>query len=277
MKRFLLPLLSVLLQSTFIFSQQRLLVTEPVETVPPGYILVGAGVDFLQDVVFRFSGLEGDLTRVGVMDIRIGAGKIVELQLQGTVRNILNVKRRFPAPNTHRLDFLGDSTSDFGDITVGTKVRIRKERGRWPAMGMQFGMEVPVARNETGLGNDESNLFWSFLLEKNVAKVRILTNVGLAILGDPVTPGAQDDLYTYGLALVYPVHPRVNLVGDLYGRVGPGGIGTEEQSLLRSGAQIKFGGLYWDLALLLGFRNTDPSSGFMMGVSKQFQFPLLKF
>ena len=144
-------------------------------------------------------------------------------------------------------------------------------------MGMQFRMEVPVARNETGLGNDESNLFWSFLLEKNVARVRILTNVGLAILGDPVTPGAQDDLYTYGPALVYPVHPRVNLVGDLYGRVGPGGIGTEEQSLLRSGAQIKFGGLYWDLALLLGFRNTDPSSGFMVGVSKQFQFSLLKF
>ena len=85
MKRFLLPLLGVLLQSTFIFSQQHPLVTEPVETVPPGDILIGAGVDFLQDAVFRFSGLEGDLTRVGVMDIRIGAGKIVEFQLQGTV------------------------------------------------------------------------------------------------------------------------------------------------------------------------------------------------
>lgn len=276
MKRFLL-LLTVLFQVTPTFSQQRPLVTEPVETVQPGYVLLGAGMEFLQDVVFPFSGLEGDLTRVAVTDIRIGAGKIVELQLQGTVRNFLNVKRRFPAPNTHRLDFLGDSTSDFGDLTVATKVRLKREKGNWPALGMRFAMEVPVARNETGLGNDESNLFSAFLLEKNTGKLKILSNFGLAILGDPVTPGAQDDLLTYGLALLYPVHPKVNLLGDLYGRVGPGGIGTEEQSLLRVGAQIQSGGLYWDLALLLGFRDTDPVSGFMVGVSKQFKFPLLEF
>ena len=276
MKRSLL-LVTVLFQVTPTFSQQRPMVTEPVETVQPGYVLFGSGMEFLQDVVFPFSGLEGDLTRVGVTDIRIGAGEIVELQLQGTVRNFLNVKRRFPAPNTHRLDFLGDSSSDFGDITVGTKVRLKKEKGSWPALGMRFAMEVPVARNETGLGNDESNLFSSFLLEKNTGKLKILSNFGLAILGDPVTPGAQDDLLTYGFALLYPVYPRVTLLGDLYGRVGPGGIGTEEQSLLRVGAQIQGGGLYWDLALLLGFRDTDPVSGIVVGVSKQFKFPLLEF
>ena len=276
MKHFSL-LIALSLQISFLSGQQRPLVTEPVETVKPGYILMGVGIEFLQDAKFPFSGLEGDLTRAGVAEVRIGAGKIVELQLQGSIRNLLNVERRFPAPNTHRLNFLGDSTSDFGDLTMATKVRLKKEKGKWPALGMRFGMEFPNAGNEKGLGNDETNVFSSILLEKKLGRLRLLSNLGLSILGDPESPGAQDDLYSYGFAVLYPIHQKVTLLGDVYGRFGAGGIGTEEQSLLRVGAQIQGAGLYWDLAVLLGFRDTDPSSGLIVGISKEFKFPLLHF
>lgn len=276
MKGFWLLLL-VFSQCSLVFCQRRPLVTEPVETVKAGYILIGTGMEFLQQAKFPFSGLEGDLTRAGVTEVRIGAGKIVELQLQGTIQNFLNIERRYPAPNTPHLNFQGDSTNDFGDLTMATKVQLKKEKEKWPALGMRFGMELPNAENGKGLGNDETNVFSSFLLEKTFGELRLLTNLGLAILGDPETPGAQDDLYTYGFALLYPIHRKVTLLGDLYGRVGPGGTGTEEQSLLRIGTQIQAAGLYWDLALFLGFRDTDPSSGLVVGVSKEFKFPLLDF
>jgi len=97
--------------------------------------------------------------------------------------------------------------------------------------------------------------------------------LGLVVLGDPVSPGAQDDLFTYGFALMHSLNDQINLVVDAYGRVGAGGIGTEEQTRLRLGTQIKAAGLYWDVALLLGFRHTDPSSGLIVGVSKAFQLP----
>lgn len=267
----------LLLKFSSSFSQQRPLVTEPVETVKRGYAIIDTGVEFLQGADFPFSGLQGDLTRAGVTSVRIGAGEVVELQILGTVQNFLNVERRFPAPNSHRLKFQGQSTSDFGDLTMATKVKLRNERGKWPALGMRFGMELPNSGNESGLGNDETNAFSSMLLEKDWGKVRLLGNVGLAILGDPETPGAQDDLYTYGLGLIYKVHQRLNVIGDACGRVGPGGVGTEEQSLLRLGTQIKAGGFYWDVGLLFGFRDTDPSTGLVVGLSKEIKCPLLKF
>ena len=269
-----LPLLLLLSQPTLLFSQQRPLITERAETVKKNHLLFDIGLEFLQDAIFTFSGLEGDLTRIGVVGVRFGAADNVEIQVLGTIQDILSIQNRFPAPNTPNLNFSGNSTSDFGDFTMATKVLLMKEQNRWPAMATRFGFQMPNASNQNGLGNDETNFFSSFLLQKQFGRLQLFTELGLAVLGDPVSPGAQDDLFTYGLALMHPLNDQINLVVDAYGRVGAGGIGTEEQSLLRLGTQVKAAGLYWDVALFLGFRDTDPSSGLVVGVSKEFRLPL---
>ena len=270
-----LPLILLLSQPALLFSQQRPLVTERAETLKKNDLLFDIGMEFLQDAVFAFSGLEGDLTRIGVLGVRFGAAHNVEIQVLGTIQDILSIENRFPAPNTPNLDFSGNSTSDFGDFTMATKVLLKKEQNRWPAIAMRFGFQMPNTSNAKGLGNDETNFFSSFLLQKQFGKLQVFTELGLAVLGDPVSPGAQDDLFTYGFALMYPLHDQINLVVDAYGRVGAGGIGTEEQSLLRLGTQVQAVGLYWDMALFLGFRDTDPSSGLVVGVSKEFSLPPL--
>lgn len=269
-----LPLLLLIFQPAFLYSQQRPLITERAETLQKDHFLFDIGVELLQDAVFTFSGLEGDLTRIGVLGVRFGAADNVEVQVLGTIQDILSIENRFPAPNTPNLNFSGDSTSDFGDFTIATKVLMKKEQDRWPGIAMRFGFQMPNTSNERGLGNDETNVFSSFLVQKQFGQLQLFTELGLAILGDPVSPGAQDDLFTYGLALLYPVREQINLVADAYGRLGAGGIGTEEQSLLRLGTQIKAAGLYWDVALFLGFRDTDPSSGLVLGVSKDFVLAL---
>ena len=270
-----LPLLLLLSQPALLFSQQRPLITERAETLKKNDLLFDIGMEFLQDVVFTFSGLEGDLTRIGVVGVRFGAADNVEVQVLGTIQDILSIENRFPAPNTPNLDFSGNSTSDFGDFTMATKILLKKEQNRWPAIGMRFGFQMPNTSNAKGLGNDETNFFSSFLLKKQFGQLQFFTELGLAVLGDPVSPGAQDDLFTYGFALIHPLHDQINLVVDAYGRVGAGGIGTEEQSLLRFGTQVKAAGLYWDAAVFLGFRDTDPSSGLVVGVSKEFSLPPL--
>jgi len=269
-----LPLLLFIFQPALLFSQQRPLITERAETVKKNYLLFDIGLEFLQDAIFTFSGLEGDLTRIGVVGVRFGAADNVEIQVLGTIQDILSIENRFNAPNTPNLNFSGNSTSDFGDFTMATKVLLKKEHNRWPAMATRFGFQMPNASNQNGLGNDETNFFSSFLLQKRFGQLQFFTELGLAVLGDPESPGAQDDLFTYGLALIHPLNDQINLVVDSYGRVGAGGIGTEEQSLLRLGTQIKAVGLYWDVALFLGFRDTDPSSGLLMGVSKEFRLPM---
>ena len=269
-----LPLLLLIFQPPLLFSQQRPLITERAETVKKNDLLFDIGLEFLQDAVFTFSGLEGDLTRIGVVGVRFGAADNVEIQVLGTIQDILSIENRFDAPNTPNLNFSGNSTSDFGDFTMATKVLLKKEQNRWPAISTRFGFQMPNASNQNGLGNDETNFFSSFLLQKQFGRLQFFTELGLAVLGDPVSPGAQDDLFTYGLALMHPLNDQINLVVDAYGRVGAGGIGTEEQSLLRLGTQVKAAGLFWDVALFLGFRDTDPSSGLVMGVSKEFRLPM---
>lgn len=271
MKRLLAGVLLWCLPLTAL-AQQRPLVTERAEIVEKGHVLIDVGMEFLQEASFPFSGLKGELTRAGVAGFRFGASDNVEIQILGTIQNILNVEERHPAPNTPNLTFSGSSTSDVGDFSFATKLRMRKEGGVWPAMAFRVGAELPNASNESGLGNDETNVFGSLLLQKQFGKLTLLSNLGLVILGDPTTPGSQDDLFAYGLAFLYPLHPRLQVILDAYGRAGPGGIGTEEQTRLRVGSQIQAAGLYWDAALFVGFRQTDPSSGFILGVSKELPF-----
>ena len=259
-----------------VFAQDRPLVTEKTDTVPLGRIRTELGFDFLQNAVYRVSGLEGDLTRLAVISLRIGAGKKAEIHLFWTAQQFLNVSRRFPAPNSHLLDFSGNSTSDVGDLFMETKLRFADESGRRPAFGLQFGVQLPNASNERGLGNDETNFFSALLVQKHLRQLTLIGNAGLAILGDPLSPGAQDDLLTYGLAAEYPVSSEIALMGDWYGRTGPGGYGTEDQSRFRLGARINAAGLYWDAALLVGFLDTDPSTGLIVGISKDFSFPFLR-
>ncbi len=256
------------LMLTCVSGQQRPLVTESTDTVAEHHLRLELGAEWLQDAVFPLSGLEGDLTRIGVFGLRFGLGGAAEIELQGVAQDRLGIEKRSEAPHSPLLDFSGNSTSDFGDVLLGTKFRFVQEQKGIPALGFRFAVELPNASNEKGLGNDETNAYAAFLLSKKIGKAQVNGNLGLAILGDPLDAGAQDDLLTYGFSGVYHASPRLNLVADLYGRTGPGGIGTEEQSRLRAGVQVKAWEFYWDAGVFAGFRSTDPSWGIVFGLSR---------
>jgi len=61
--------IAVLLLSSVASAQQRPLLTEDVDIIPPGSIRIEAGIDFMQGANYSVSGLRGDLTRVGVIGI----------------------------------------------------------------------------------------------------------------------------------------------------------------------------------------------------------------
>src|SRR4029453_10541540 len=75
-------------------AQQRPLITEDVDIIPPGTLRIEAGIDFLQGAKFPVSGLTGDLTRVGVIGINIGLSPNVEVQIDGVGQNFLSINSR---------------------------------------------------------------------------------------------------------------------------------------------------------------------------------------
>ena len=263
----------VLFMATPALAQQRPLKTQDVELIQPGHVLVQVGFDFLQDVRFPLSGLRGDLTRVGALGVNFGLGKMVELQIQGTVQNFLSVREQVAAPVTPILSSNGLNTHDFGDFTIATKIKLIPEEGRRPAVGLRFAFEMPNSDQSKGIGLNTTNIFLSVLAQKHFGKLNTFYNLGLGILQSPLATFTQNDVLTYGVAAIYPVHKRVNLVGEVYGRhstrrITARLVGSDDRSEVRLGGQILAAGFRWDLAAILGLTARDASTGVSFGVSK---------
>jgi hypothetical protein len=256
-------------------AQQRPLITKEAETVAPGEALVEFGVEFLQDASFPLSGLRGDLTRVGVVDVHLGVSRAVELEIQGTIRNLLSVSEQVPAFVTPTLVRGDTSTSDYGDFTLATKIRLLRETERRPALGLRLGFQMPNSNEVKGIGTNTTNIFVILLAQKHFGKLNVFGNAGLGILQAPAELFTQNDVILYGLGAVYPVHHRVNVVGEVAGRYSTrdtpasgGLVGTESHSEARLGVQIFAAGFRWDFAGLAGLTKNDPNTGFTVGVSK---------
>jgi hypothetical protein len=258
------------------WAQSRPLVTEDPETVPAGNILFEAGLDFLDDAYFPVSGLTGRLWKIGTFGLSIGVGSIAEIQIDGGLRNRLIVETfdRF-APLAGMLDFTGDTTSDFVDFTVGTKVRFMSETFQRPAMAVRFATRLPTASNESGLGLDTTDFNFGLSIAKTVQSVRVVGNFGLGILGDPTRGDRQNDVLTYGGSVARAVGSGVEIVGEINGRwstrEGTPPPGTDSRALMRVGARFTRGPVRGDGALIIGVTERDPTWGFTGGITWVFK------
>lgn len=244
-------------------------------------MLVQFGLDFLQDASFPLAGLRGDLTRVGVVDVRFGVSRAAEIQIQGTLRNFLSVSSQVPAFVTPNLSSGGTSTSDVGDFTVAGKFRLVEETESRPAFGLRVGFEMPNSDETRGIGLNTTNVFVTLLAQKHFGQLNLFGNVGLGILQAPAGLFTQNDVLLYGLGGIYPVTERVNVVGEVAGRwsaretpVVSALVATGSRSQARLGVQVFAGGFRWDFAGIAGLTRDDPDTGFTFGVSRTIQlFP----
>ena len=253
--RRLLPALLLLVLAAPALAQERPLTTQPVETIPPGELLLQLGFEFLQDARFPLSGLEGDLSRIGVLDVHMGVSRAVELQIQGTIRQFLSVSQQNPAFVAPSLSRGGTSTSDFGDITLAAKMHLLRETESRPAIGLRFGFEMPNTNETRGIGLNTTNIVVTLLAQKHFGKLNVFGNAGLGILQAPAGLFSQNDVILYGLGATYPVHKRVTVVGEVAGRqstrstpVTSALVGTGSRSEARLGFQVFAGGFRWDFA-----------------------------
>jgi len=277
MKRAYLITLLFIFGVTGALSQQRPLLTDDVDITPPGAIEIGAGVDFLQNVKFPLSGLRGDLTRVGDFRFRNGLASNVELQIEGTLQNFLAINSQITPPPIP-LNITGNSTSDFDDFTVSAKVKLRNETKNIPAIGMKFGFQMPNSDQARGIGTNQINIFSKLIVQKRFGRkpgktplANIYGNLGLGIMSAPLASFTQNDVLLYGLAGIFRLNDRINLVTEVNGRhntrSGDAPLGTESVSNFRVGTQIRASGLRFDTAAIFGLTRFSPRTGVTFGVT----------
>ncbi len=250
--------------------QARPLVTEDVEVLRPGTVRLQAGIAFGQDQDFALSGLNGDITRIGDVGIRIGVSSNVEVQIDGTIQQFLSINSQF-APSAIPLD-LGakvSDTQDVGDFTLATKIKVTNERGRLPAFGLRFGFELPNTNQTRGIGTNTVNVFADVLAAKTIGPVRVFGNLGIGILTSPTENFSQNDVLRYGFAFRYPLSDQVRIVGEVNGRHSTrrAPLGTEDRSEARLGIQVDAAGLRWDAAGTFGLTRWSPQTGIVFGVT----------
>jgi hypothetical protein len=252
-------------------AQDRPLQTPDAEIVPTGIVRMQGGFDFLQSIDYPLSGLSGDLTSVGVLNFRLGVGSRVEVQLQGTVQNFLQVHSQVAAPVVPTLTS-ANATHDVGDFSLWTKLLVLREH-RAPAVAFRFGFEMPNTNQARGIGNNATNVYASLILEKHIGRLKAFGDAGVGILQAPNAQYSQNDELIYGGALAYPLGSRVSIVGGVSGRhssraLTPSLYGTESRAQGRMGLVISGGGFRWDVAAVAGVYPNDPSTGFTFGVSR---------
>lgn len=256
-------------------AQQRPLVTEDPQTIGAGQVLLETGIDWMQGITFPISGLRGDLVSGPTIGLSVGVGPIAEIQIDGSPYRQLRITERREAPLSALLSVDGTTTSAVDDFIIATKLRLLNEgRGR-PAIGLRFATRLPNASNESGLGHDTTDFFASFLVGKTVARVRLVANAGVAIVGDPVVAARQEDLLTFGMSLAARLGRGFELVSEYNGRMNLAASspvpGTENRGVARAGLRFSRGRARLDAAALVGATSTDLDLGATAGLTWVFR------
>ena len=278
MTRFLALTILIIGSAIAVAAQQRPLLTDDIDNTPAGAIEIGAGVDFLQNVKLPLSGLKGDLRRVGEFRMRNGFAPNVELQIEGVIQDFLAINSQ-SLPSPIPLSINGNSTNDFGDITVSAKVKLISETDSVPAIGMKFGYVMPNTDQARGIGTNQVNIFTKLIVQKKFGRgdgklpprANVYGNIGLGILSAPLEDFSQNDVLLYGLAGIFRVTDRINVASEVNGRIstrsGDAQLGTESVGQFRIGAQIRASGLRFDSAAVFGLTKYSPRTGITFGVT----------
>jgi hypothetical protein len=255
-------------------AQQRPLLTEDVDVLPPGTARVEAGIDFMQDVKFPASGLTGDLTRVGVVGVHIGLSPNVEFSIEGVAQNFLSINTRVPGAIPLEIAANANSTNDTGDFRLSTKIKLRNETRRGPSLGFKFGVELPNSNEARGIGLNNTNAFGTILFGKKFGqdgRLNTFANLGIGIYTAPTQLFTQNDMLIYGAAGIFRVNKQVNIAAEVNGRANTRGgaapLGTESQGEFRLGLQVKAAGLRFDAAGIKGLTEFSPRSGVTFGIT----------
>lgn len=226
------------------------------------------GIAHFRTQPFPLSGLTGNLTKVGSLRCAIALSRYVEIQTDGTLVNVLSVTKRDSAFNsirtTHR-----NPTTDVGDFSVWSKIGILNEYSSGVSLAIRFGVQLPNASNESGLGIDEMNFFSSLLVEKHSAGKWTL-NIGLGILGDPTQFSSQHDVCIYAFEYAVPINNSAFLLVQTAGRIGHNGIGVQRLANGKLGFEKSFGNVGLKLLGVANFSPADNAKGAELSFSYLF-------
>jgi len=114
-----------------------------------------------------------------------------------------------------------DAAYESGDVRLWTKLGLFP--GRFSGASLRFGVKIPNASEDRGLGTDETDFFLQGLYDMPLGQAVLSVNAGLGLLGSTERNQSQDDVFTWGAALRGPLWRKLWVGFDAAGYTGPFG------------------------------------------------------
>src|SRR5262249_43644318 len=202
----------LLLQPAATLPQTRPLLSEQAATAPAGSLVLESWADFIHAEPSFVDGRERNRWDAPGVRLVYSPSDNVELDLEWVAR--ITASGGAPGSGT---------VSDWGDVSLRSKVRFMEEHPGRPALGARFGVTLPETHSRDGLGPNTLRMVAQFLLSKTWGGTRLDADLGLALQDRPFAAHAQSDFVAYGLALTRGLGPRLALAGEVSGLAGGGG------------------------------------------------------
>ena len=237
--------------------------TEPAVTAPAGTLALETGMEAIADEPSYVTGVERTRWEGPLLRLVYSPAASVELDAEW-------VARVGVVGEEGRDDF---QSSDWGDVALRAKWRIKEGKGARPTIGARFGVILPqtsfedVHFNALGLGPNTLRAFVEGLLTQPVGRGRIHVDAGIFLQDEVLRPHDQRDFVSYGLAVEWPATPRLALLAEVAGRAGDGRPGADESSEARAGVRLGGGRVLWDAAVRRGLARADGTWGLTLGLT----------
>jgi hypothetical protein len=251
--------------------------TEYALTVPYREVWMETYIEYLDTHAVPFVSPEVSLLRAPVVSLRYGASDNVEFRIEGAAQVWGFADEVEPAeegkPPWKGKPVVVDEPAardgdehEVGDFTLWAKWLALKGKRERSAVALRWGVKLPNASDESGLGTDETDVYGGVVVSKALGKkTRLDANLGAAVLGDPTEARAQNDVLTYGASLTLVMSADTVLLMEVAGASGKGH--APPRSVARLGFKWLAGRRFHFFAAgLAGLTSRSPDRGALVGV-----------
>ncbi len=163
----------------------------------------------------------------------------------------------------YEADKAGHDGSSLDDLPFGLVYRILDEGASWPALAVVGFAVAPTGERKDGIGRNEWDAGAKVALSKTLPGGLLgHANAGYTYVGRGAV--SQDDQFTSGVALEWPLGPHVSLVGealaDTSRRTGAARH-SDWVAETRAGFRVRWGGFLLSVAGRKGLTNDAPDWG----------------
>ena len=224
---------ALLLIPASVSAQRPAIYAEDARTFGSPGVKVGLGAEYLRKGEVPLPVMSISELRLAVIAARFGVAKNVDFDLEWRGRLIARTDQR-----VHQ--------SDWGDLTIATKINLIGEQEILPAIGIRSAVKLPNTRYlPYRLGSNQTDYFFHILFTRSLSQIELRGNIGFGIVGDPRGMTSQDDIIYGGCAVIISVLKTTRVFLELHGFTGPWE--GDDKFVTRFGFLGEIFGLQWNM------------------------------